>query len=293
MSNYIKPMLHAELTRPFDNKDWLFEQSFGGLRTISAVTDHNVYLFADKHTLLNNYLPNIEQELKTLSVNVVFDGELVVFNEFGKPDQERSTNLLLNTHFQVFYYITDILSLNDQSLTKTPLIQRKKLINSILGNNHNFIKVSQYVIENGCDLFEKVVKNKYDGIIAKKLDSHYHPGKKTSEWLKIKNNSLQEVYICGFTKSSENNKGIGSIIAGIKKEDGIFQYSGLINIGLDNLYFQEIYSQLISLITDISPFQHDLKLNQNIIWVRPLVKCEVKNLELTKEYILNKLEYSY
>lgn len=286
-------MLYAELTRPFDNKDWLFEPSFGGLRTISAVSPQDVYLFADKHTLLNHYFPRIVQELNNLSVNAVFDGEMVVFNEYGKADQEKSANLLLNTHFKVVYYISDILSLNDQPLTKTPLTHRKKLINSIIGNKSNSIKSSDFVIENGCDLFETISKEKYEGMIAKKLDSFYHPGKRTSDWLKIKNKLVQEIYICGFTKSIENNKLIGSIIAGTKREDGQLQYSGLVNVGLDNLYFQEIYSQLVSLTTEVSPFKKDLKLNQNVIWVKPVLKCEVKNLELSKEYAINKLEYSY
>lgn len=282
MRDYIKPMLPAELTRPFDNKEWLFEQNLGGFRTISAVSGTNVYLYADKNTLVNNKFPRIIEELKSIGRDVVFDGELVIMNEGGKPDRRKTSNLFSNAHYPVRYIINDILSVDNCSLLKTPLIERKAILKNIIGLDFKHLFTSKYVLEYGCNLFDTATHSKLEGIYAKKLDSFYHPGKRTSDWLKIKNNNLQEVYICGFTKSPEK-RGIESIIAGTLNDNGVLSYAGTVNVGLDNIYFQEIYKELIRFITDIPPFATELKSSKEIIWVHPVIKCEVEYLDLTKD----------
>ena len=284
MKDYIKPMLPAELTRPFDNKEWLFEQNFGGFRAISAVSGSNAFLFADKNTLLNSEFPHIIKELTGINQDVILDGELVTMNENGSPDRWKTSKLLKNKHYQVRYFIYDILSVDNCSLLKTPLIERKRILKNIIGLDFEYLSVSKYVLEFGCDLFSTATKAKLEGIYAKKLDSFYHPGKRTSDWIKIKNNNLQEVYICGFTRSLER-KGIGSIIAGINEDNGTLSYAGIINVGLNNNYFQEIYKELIRFITDVPPFQNELKSSKEIIWVHPVIKCEVEYLDLTMKLL--------
>jgi bifunctional non-homologous end joining protein LigD len=284
MRDYVKPMLPAELTRPFDNKEWLFEHNLGGFRAISAISGTDAFLFADKNTLLNNEFPQIIKDLQRIHHDVVFDGELVVFNENGRPDRRKTSNLFKNTLYTVRYIISDILSVDNMSLLKTPLIERKKILENLISIDSEYLRPSKYVLEYGCDLFNKAIKTKLEGIYAKKLDSCYHPGKRTSDWIKIKNINLQEVYICGFTRSPQR-KGLGSIIAGIKKDNGVLTYAGIVNVGLDNEYFQEIYKELISLVTQDPPFADEFKANRDIIWVHPVVKCEVEYLDLTKEFM--------
>ncbi len=285
MQYYIKPMLSDELSRPFDNKEWLFEYNHGGYRAISVITDQKVNIYSFKKQSFNQDFPLLEKELSSISSDVVLDGEIVMLNEEGKPDFQKLINYKQNPHLQIRYYIFDLLLFEGRSLLQTPLIKRKYLLEEIFQGNFKYLKYNNFVIEDGCDIYKSAIKAELEGITAKKMESYYHPGKISPDWLKIGKNISKEVYICGFTKPSVKNKQIGSIIAGFK-ENNSFSYSGHIVAGLDNLYIQQLYTQLIPLVTDESPFETEIKSKNDIVWVHPVIKCEVKYLDITKNHLM-------
>jgi bifunctional non-homologous end joining protein LigD len=277
MQEYIRPMLPADLSRSFDNSEWLFEKNHGGFRAITVKTDGNVRLHAHKHQLFNEEFPHLVKELENIPSDIVIDGEIVLnqqFRDYPKFNHKTAT-----------YFVFDLLSLKGKSLLKTPLIQRKLMLQKIIPGYSNSIVLKNYVVENGCELFRKATQENLEGITAKKTDGSYYPGKVSSDWLKIRIKSTQEVYICGFTKPNVHNRRIGSIIAGFK-ENNCFSYSGHIAAGFDNYYIQNLYTQLIPLVTEKSPFNCEIKSNKDIVWVHPVIKCEVKYLELTKDHLM-------
>ncbi|HEX3006928.1 MAG TPA: hypothetical protein VHO90_04870 [Bacteroidales bacterium] len=285
MLNYIKPMLPAELSRPFDNPEWIFENNHGGFRAVTVIANGNAAIYSNKTQLFNKDFPQIAKDLETLGVDVILDGEIVMLNSEGKPDFNKLVNYRYNTHLPVRYYIFDLLSFEGRSLLKTPLIERKIMLQKIFQRDYRSLIYNRYVHEYGCDLYSKALKDDLEGINAKKIDSLYHPGKTSNDWQKIHNKTLHELYICGFTKPTYNNKGIGSIIAGYK-EDNTFCYAGYITSGLDKLHIQELYTQLIPLVTEKSPFTTEIKSDSDIVWVHPELKCKVKYLDLTKDHLM-------
>lgn len=274
MQEYIKPMLPADLSRPFDNSEWLFEKNAGGFRAITIKSDRNIRIHAHKNHLFNEEFPLLVAELENIQADVILDGEIVLHHHLSKE----AKSILTAT-----YLVFDMLSLKGKSLLKTPLIQRKQMLQKLIPGFSNSIILKQYMIENGCELFRDATQENLEGITAKRIDGLYYPGKISSEWLKIPIRSTREVFICGFTKPTVNNRQIGSIIAGYK-ENNIFSYSGHIPAGDDNLYIQNLYKLLIPLVTEKSPFKNEIKSNLNIVWVHPVIKCEVKYLELTKDH---------
>lgn len=285
MQEYIKPMLPAELSRPFDNEDWLFEKNLGGFRAITVKSNGNINMYANKNQLYNNDFPQLVKDLEKHSSNFILDGEIVMLNEEGNPDLDKLLNFRNNSHLPVRYYVFDILSAENQSLLKTPLIKRKEILKKLLPVSSRYIFLKNFIFENGCDLYRSATKDNLEGITAKNLNGLYHPGRVSSEWLKIRIRKSQEVYICGFTKPSVNNKHIGSIIAGYK-DNNAFCYSGHIAAGSDKLDVQELYTQLIPLVTEKSPFHTEIKSKTDIVWVKPVLKCEVKYLDLAKDHLM-------
>lgn len=282
MKEFIKPMISGELSRPFDNKEWLFEFHLGGFRVIASIEDNCASVYSHKNQIFNDDFPLLVNDLQKISINVVLDGEIVMLDENGKPDIQKLLSFRENGSSPVYYYAFDLLSFHGQSLLKVPLIQRKELLKKVI-KNFEYVKYADHVIENGCDLFKSATKSKLEGIWAKKTDGLYYPGKKSNEWLKICNKSSKEVVICGFTKPSVKDKRIGALITGFE-ENGNLSYSGHVVAGLDEFRIQELYTQLIPLVTDTSPFNCEVKSKKDIIWVHPKIKCEVKYLDMAKDH---------
>ena len=73
------------------------------------------------------------------------------------------------------------------------------------------IKYSDHIIENGKSFFQVSKEKNLEGIMAKKIDSKYYPGKRTTEWFKIKNHKTQEAIIAGYTQPAGSRKYFGCI----------------------------------------------------------------------------------
>lgn len=212
MQEYIKPMLPADLSRPFDNEEWLFEKNYGGFRAIVVKSEGEVNVYANKNQLLNNDFPELVREISKFPSDFVFDGEIVVLDEDGWPD----TNRLIKYHdspgMAVRYLVFDLLSVQDQPLLRTPLIKRKEFLRKVLPVNSKQVQLLNFVTGNGCDLYRSAVKEAIEGITAKKIDGIYRPGKISSEWLKIRVRKNQEIHLNGLIQPHIVHKQIGSTI---------------------------------------------------------------------------------
>ncbi len=147
-------------------------------------------------TVLRKPYPVITNALKKIKHHAVLDGEIVVLNEKGFPDFQKIQHYEDNTDFPLHYYVFDLLSLNGHSLENEPLTERKKLLKTLVGKNA-VLKYSDHVTGKGIGFFKAAIKKDLEGIMAKKADSHYYPGRRTNEWLKIKNHKSADVLIAG------------------------------------------------------------------------------------------------
>lgn len=121
--------------------------------------------------------------------------------------------------------------------------------------------------------------------MAKKADSTYHPGIRSSQWLKIKTHRTQEAVIAGFTEGRGGRKHFGALILGMYQNNE-FVYIGHTGSGLDDKGLVQVYKKLQPLITDKCPFNKKPKTNMAATWVTPQVVCEVKFQEWTNDNLL-------
>ena len=119
------------------------------------------------------------------------DGEIVLFNENGRPDFQKLQNYGRNKDYHIVYYVFDILRYQDQDLTVLPLVERKKILKKILKKTGD-VRFCSHIETHGEDFFKAVKSEDMEGIIAKRKESYYTPGVRTKEWLKIKNHKSQE-----------------------------------------------------------------------------------------------------
>ena len=274
-------MLAKESTKSFSDKDWLYEIKWDGYRAIAELNNGEVKLYSRNGNSFVAAYPQIFEALQKLSINAVLDGEIVVINEEGKPDFQKLQHYAEHPNYPIVYYVFDLLRLKNKDLYDVPLIDRKTRLQKLIGEN-DVIKYSDHVVEQGDSLFEAAKQKDLEGIMAKKADSLYYPGKRTNEWLKIKHHKSEEAIIVGFTAPRGKRKYFGALVLGIKK-DGKLLYAGHTGSGFNEQSLKELYDKLVPIVQTDSPFSEKVKTNMPVTWVAPQYVCELKFTEWTRD----------
>ena len=274
-------MLAKESSESFSDENWLYEIKWDGYRAIAELNNEQVKLYSRNGNSFEATYPVIFEALQKLRFNAVLDGEIVVINEEGKPDFQKLQHYAENTNFPIVYYVFDLLRLNNKDLYDVPLIDRKSQLQKLIGENA-VIKYSDHVLEQGDSFFEAARQKDLEGIMAKKADSLYYPGKRTNEWLKIKHHKSDEAIIAGFTAPRGGRKYFGALVLGIKK-DGKLLYAGHTGSGFNEQSLKELFNKLEPIIQQESPFNERVKTNMPVTWVAPQYVCELKFTEWTRD----------
>lgn len=291
----IKPML-AFPAKPFDDANWIFEIKFDGTRCIAYVDVSNA-----KQRFLNRRLIYFEQRYPELKLwkdlncsKAILDGEIVVFDK-GKPNfyklaerehvDEKTRIEILAEMMPATYVVFDILHKDGKDLVDLPLEKRKEILESCV-NESQRILISTFVKEKGKKFFEEVKKNKLEGVVAKKLGSFYEIGKRSKNWLKIKVTKTMDVIIVGYTTGTGQREEFGSLITAAYHK-GKLKYVGKVGTGFTQQEIKRILSRLEKLKTSKPPWEEKIDLElpptRKPIWVKPMLVCEVKFMQLTQD----------
>ena len=121
-----------------------------------------------------------------------------------------------------------------------------------------------------------------EGIIAKRKDSIYRPGKRTSDWLKIKARLQQEFVVGGFTAPKGSRKHLGAVMLGAYTK-GKLRHYGYAGSGFSEKGLKDAVEKMRPLLTEKCPFVNSSNIKEKIQWVRPKLVCEVEYAELTAD----------
>lgn len=284
LSDYIKPMLAQLHDEPFTSDEWIFEIKWDGYRAVAEVNGGEVRLYSRNGLSFLGLYPAVAEALGKIKNDVVFDGEIVVLNERGKPDFQKLQQYDHNPSLTIQYYVFDCLAHNGKSLMRLPLTERKRMAQKIIGNNKT-IKYSDHVAADGIEFFKKVTEMDLEGMIAKRAASLYLPGKRTPDWLKIKNHNTQEAVIAGYTAPKGSRQYFGALILAIYEKGGL-RYIGHTGTGFNSAILKAVYETIHPLRRNTSPFGKKVPVNAAVTWVEPKVVCNIKFTEVTEEGIL-------
>ncbi len=274
-------MLAKETDAAFDSVNWIYEIKWDGYRAVAELSSKEIKLYSrNGNDFAQNY-PIVATALRDIKHDAILDGEIVVLNENGFPDFQKIQHYAENTHFPICYNVFDLLSLDGNDLTHLPLTDRKELLKTLIPKN-DVIKYSDHVVEKGISFFETAVKNNLEGIMAKKADSEYSVGKRTNDWLKIKNHKSADVIVCGYTAPTGGRKYFGSLVLGIMKQNKLV-HAGHAGTGYDEEMLQTVFNLLQPLVQSESPFSEKIITNNKVTWVKPKIICEVKFTEWTSD----------
>ena len=278
----VTPMLIRDEVAPFDDKDYIYELKWDGCRCLAYLDKNGTELKNKRNLRIDPIFPELSQLHKQAKKRCVLDGELIVLID-GKPNFEalqRRTIMsnpvkikLSADEHPASFIAYDILYYDNKSVTDLPVTERKKLIDKVLKENDR-VAISRYVEENGKALFEFTSDQGLEGIVAKKKSSLYYPGKRTKDWVKIKNMLDDDFVICGYVQQ-ENN--MVSVILGQYYNDELV-YKGSVAFCVRGENFKKIKTVKKKNTPPLNKWTEE----GNIQWIEPVMVCTVKFMNYTK-----------
>ncbi len=279
----VKPMLATLVDTPFDSDQWVYEIKWDGYRAISYLNNGNADIRSRNNLSFNEQFPPVAEALKDWKINAVVDGEIIAVNKKGASDFQQLQNFQKSDKpAALAYYLFDILWYDGYDTTDLSLIERKKILKKLIPENNPVIKYSDHIEGKGKIFFKAATKKGLEGVMAKKADSRYIIGRRSKEWLKIKNNKRLEAIICGFTKGRNSRKYLGAVILG-KYFGKELKYIGHSGSGFDEKMLKSIYEKFQPIISERCPFKIEPKTNMPVTWLKPELVCEVKFTEWTQD----------
>lgn len=291
----VSPMLATLVEKPVDGPGWVYEVKWDGYRAIALLNKGNVQLISRNNKSFDEKFYPVHDALKTWKINAVVDGEIVVLNESGISDFGNLQNWRSEADGELIYYVFDLLWLNGYDLTQLPLVQRRELLEQLFPAP-DIIRFSAGFKTSPSEFLAAAATLGLEGIVAKKEDSLYSPGTRSSEWLKIKINKRHEVVIGGYTRNEHTSKPFSSLLVGVF-EDGKLQYTGKIGTGFSIAKQQELMQLFKPLTVKKCPFAIEPDINKPsrfrpnppmavATWLKPQLVCEVSYAEITADGVM-------
>lgn len=273
-----------------EGPEWLHEQKFDGYRILAVVKrGRNVQLLSRRFKDWTNEFPNVVEAVAALPCNrAILDGEVAIVLPDGRTSFQGLQNVLGVANPNLVYFVFDLLALDDEDLMSLPLEERKarleKLVKPKRGAKPGVIRYSDHVVGNGKKFFELACERGLEGIISKRRDKPYLPGR-SSAWQKTKCILRQELVIGGFTDPEGDRRGIGALLVGYYEDDRLV-YAGKVGTGYTHELLVELRRLLEPDEQSASPFQPEPPrawTGPNRHWVKPKHVGEVAFSEWTQD----------
>jgi DNA ligase D-like protein (predicted ligase) len=198
-ARFISPMLLLSKKTLPDSSSWIYEIKLDGYRAIAFKSRGSLYFRSRNDNDFISRYPALADALRAMPDNTVIDGEVVAMDEQGRP----SFNVLQNSaspQVPLFYYVFDIMVLSGRDVMTEPLGARRELLErKVLPKFKEPIRYSSPLPGTLEQLIESVKAHGLEGLVAKRLDSRYEPGKRSGAWQKMRINQGQEFVIGGYT----------------------------------------------------------------------------------------------
>ncbi len=272
---------------------WAFEWKWDGVRAIVAATPGLVRATSRNGRDITAGYPELDVLGALVDRPVLLDGELVTLDQHGRPNFGRLQSRMHVRHpspalvrsAPVLFYVFDLLHL-DGSLLAKPYVQRRKLLDQLqltggpvnTPANHTGIAASV--------LLDLAGQHGLEGVVAKRLDSRYEPGRRARTWIKTPLRHTQEVIIGGWRPGEGNRAGtIGALLLGVYDETGQLRYAGDIGTGFTDRMLRDLQAMLDTRERPSSPFDEAVPREhaRHARWTEPELVGEVEYRQWTTD----------
>ena len=294
LNDIIEPMLSDISEAVPKGDDYLYEVKWDGIRAIISLEDGQVRIRSRNHNDITKQFPELQVADKAFRANcALFDVEIVCLDKDGKPDFKKVIHRLMSTgdtniqklskSSPSYCYIFDCLYMDGRSLVGEPLIRRKEWLKDAVRNDMPY-RVSESM-DDGDSLFEAAREHSLEGIMAKKKDGKYLPGRRSDLWLKIKVRQTAECALIGYTPGKGNRSQTFGSLQIAEKVNGELHYRGKVGTGFDDAMMKEVLVALKKQKQTKKPSLKGGKIVDEKVteWIDPKLVVEVSYSMLTTD----------
>jgi DNA ligase D-like protein (predicted ligase) len=287
-ARFIEPMECLPVEKIPEGGFWTYELKLDGYRLEAVKRAGKAILYSRRGTDLSQRFKYVATALTSLPDETVIDGELVALDEQGKPN----FNLLQNfrsSESHIMFYAFDVLVRKGEGLIAASLSKRREILASTV-RPHDHVGISQVSNQTATEMLAFVKSHGLEGIIAKRTDSMYEPGRRSGLWVKRRINLSQEFVVGGYIPS---HLGVDSIVVGLYRDKQL-RYAARVRAGFVPLTRRQVFQRIKPLETAKCPFVNlpekdagrwglglTAEKMKECVWVKPRILAEIDFLKWT------------
>lgn len=293
LPDHVAPMLATSGELPVDERGWRYEFKWDGVRAVAYVEGGRVRLLTRNDRDTTGAYPELHGLGEALgSRPAVLDGEIVALDERGRPSfealqpriqvTEASRARRLAARTPVSYMVFDVLHLDGHSTVALPYTERRRMLASLGLAGERWAVPADHPGP-GADLLAAARSSGLEGLVAKRADSPYQPGRRSRDWVKVKVTRTQEVVVGGWSPGKGNRSSrIGALLLGIPGDGGLV-YVGKVGTGFTEAALDDLQRRLAPLRRSSPPFTGRVPSADaaGATWLEPEVVGEVRFTEWT------------
>jgi bifunctional non-homologous end joining protein LigD len=305
MPQQLKPMLARAGSLPRDDDRWAYEIKWDGVRALVYSEPGRIRFESRNGNDITAGYPELRALNRALSSHsAILDGEIVAFEESDShPPRPSFARLQRRMHVRgestvrrlakdvpVAYIAFDLLWLDGHALFELTYAQRRELLKDLELEGPAW-RTPDHVVGDGAAVLAASLEAGLEGVVAKKLDSHYEPGRRSPNWLKVKNVRREDVVVGGWVPGSgKRTDRIGALLVGVI-QDGALRFAGRVGTGFTEDELDRL-SNVLERRED-SPFQANdgPKPPRESVFVEPTRVAEVEFTEWTSDGVMRHPSY--
>lgn len=260
-----------------DADEWAFETKWDGFRLIAEIDSGAVVLRSRAGNVVTGRYPRLAALGTELAGHsAVLDGEAVVFDDHGAAN----LGLLQHDAARAVFVAFDVLYLDGTSLLRKRYSDRRRVLEALAGRAPSLV-VPPRIDGSGADALRYSQEHAMEGVIAKRKDSVYLPGRRGQSWLKTRNWRTQQVVVGGWRRSDVRQ--FASLLIGVPHEGRLY-YVGRVGTGFSEQEMTDLTTRLHRLDRKTSPFANDLTPDERkgAAWVTPKITGTVRYMNWTE-----------
>ncbi|MGH2466772.1 MAG: DNA ligase D [Candidatus Limnocylindrales bacterium] len=305
MPDFIPPMLAKAGGAAFDDPAWLFELKWDGYRVQAHVAGGAVRLWTRHRNDAAHYFPELAKRADWLEADeAIVDGEVVALDEEGRSRFEllqvraadpgggapgpkagaQSGGPRRPPRAPIVFQAFDLLWLDGASLLERPLEERKERLRAVVRDG-SAARFTAHLATDGRAFFAAAKERGLEGIVAKRRDGRYEPGRRSGSWLKIKARREQEFVVVGWEPGQGSHVDLGALLLGVHGPDGQLRFAGEVGSGLDGRTRASLLRALGPLGLE-GPSVADPPRVRTARWVEPRLVIRAEFAEWTREGLI-------
>jgi bifunctional non-homologous end joining protein LigD len=299
LPEFVEPM-KAKLVDSIPPGDWLYEIKFDGFRALALRGSSEARLVSRNEKEFGGKFAEVMDALARLEVqDAIIDGEVVALDEEGRSSFQLLQAFEMGQERPpIFFYAFDLLRLNGQDLFDLPIERRKSKLEELLKEGPETIRYSASLGTNVKKLLEQARQFGLEGLIGKRVGSHYETGRRSGSWIKLKLQQEQEFIIGGYTEPAGSRHHFGALLVGVYEQDQL-KFAGKVGTGFNEKSLRTLLGMFKKVPRSACPFV-DLpekragRYSQGVTavemklchWIQPEIVCQIKFREWTRDHRL-------